>query len=997
THRTAQRALDDLLVQVAAQQERAEAAAAALHTLRAETDRLTRWHQLPEDAPTAGGDGTPTRGGLPEPTVTDPAPLPKLPTPASRALETIPEESEEPAEKAASEASEDSLFKDPPAAPPRYTLVTDLADSAPALKTPEGATHRLRDVPADNSFYRALQETLPAARHRADGTALDATALRGTFADTVAALPLDSPLLDRFAPDDADTFTSAELASAALDLGTGTPQRREFDSLGVIPHSAGDRPTPDRRYRPLTPAQRRGLAAAQLRRDAGAANGTGWNHGTADLLPALAAARFGVGVRVVTEDGTHQDFSPDPDNPLPDDAERVVLYLADGHFQALGTDAVAEGPPPAPKPEPPVDESLLTAHATRPWTWEGLDDATYGDQPKFDAATDPRTLTDPDGYLYDLRDDLHGEGNQFYSAIADALGVDRQDPTAYAALVDDLADILDTAELPAGARLDPRARFTEEDLYDAGFRRPLPPPLRREFERDGGRLPDPLPELPAHVREGLIRAHLRAARRWNRATALLAAAMVADGRDLHVTLVHENGTIDTFGTVSEDGSNAIVLYERGGDFLAAVPRGSGNPRGPWTFRTTRPTPPSTPPPPVPLPLPAGVDPAGPPGGKGAPKPPPTGEGTGSPLNSLLPEAAPRPPGTREEPSEGRTSLRDALERLDTLRSAVPELAEGPLDLDALARHVLLLPPDTVVTETHRRALIDTARAPQTAAVPSLAVLAGHVLERRGLTAVRDSGLDVDVFAARVLHLPAPDPARRPDLMRLVERAANAGVALDQSVRLGAFHLATRGSLAPDRVIRRTDGSLVGRDLDNRVEPLDVSPSVVTLVGVDADGSPTFDTTDTAPWHRPDGSGPWVVRMTGAVGRGVLSGRIPVEDVAHLLDIDSTRPADRDIVLLLPTTDPDARPPAVERLLDAVSRHTGAVVHTAYGRADFHAGPDGRATIALGRDGDDRRRTVGAFLTAGRAPVKRTRPTGDVDLPRPLAGAKRRALPTRETT
>ena len=52
------------------------------------------------------------------------------------------------------------------------------------------------------------------------------------------------------------------------------------------------------------------------------------------------------------------------------------------------------------------------------------------------------------------------------------------------------------------------------------------------------------------MREGLVRAHLRASRRWNRETALLAARLVADHLRLHVTFVHENGTIDTFGTAS---------------------------------------------------------------------------------------------------------------------------------------------------------------------------------------------------------------------------------------------------------------------------------------------------------------------------------------------------------------------------------------------------------------------------------------------------------------
>ncbi|MDW6056864.1 hypothetical protein SAZ11_00500 [Streptomyces sp. FXJ1.4098] len=487
-------------------------------------------------------------------------------------------------------------------------------------------------------------------------------------------LPDDSPLLAYFSPDETDTFTSAELDAAALDLGIDTPQRREFDVLGVIPHSAGDRPGPERRYQPLTPAQRRGLAAGQLRRAANAANDTGWDHSAADLLPALAARTYGVGVRVVREDGTYQDFSPNSDRPLPPGAERVVLYVADRHFRAVEAAAVAEGPPPPPKPEPPVDDSLLTAHATRPWTWEGLDDETYAEQPKFDAATDVHTLTDPDGYTYDLVAPWPGRGTCST----------RQSPSPWGGptggrgfeVIDDLTELVDTVPLPRTARLDPRATFTEDELYEAGFR-PLDPVRRREFLRGGGRLPESWPTPPDWVRDGLIRAHLRSSRRWSPGTALLAAELVAKHMNLHVTYVHENGTIDTFGTASADVDNAIVLYERGGDYLAALPRGARNPRGPWNFSTTKPAPPPSRPPGWPRRRPPGPRrprrrppgprrpaggrpaPVGPPGGKGAPKPPPTGRGRRRPVNDGLPFGLDTPPaGTRSRSdAEGRSLVR----------------------------------------------------------------------------------------------------------------------------------------------------------------------------------------------------------------------------------------------------------------------------------------------------------------------------------------------------
>ncbi|WP_211301846.1 lonely Cys domain-containing protein, partial [Streptomyces sparsogenes] len=650
--RAAERAVEARITAVRSQERKAENAADALHHLRAQTDRLTRWHRLPEDPPSGEEDAVPTRAGLPEPKVTDwepgktertenparhsakpklarapkldsiteepsaepksapksapkPKPAPKPPSGLAPIAEETPEdlteelsedlpedlpESKAPAPDTSDPGSTgddtgtdrsdgsdtgtdrrhdtpDTMFREEPetsGTPPKYTEVTALRDGAPALKSPEGTTHRLLDVPQGNSFYRAFQRALPAARTGGDGAPLDAAGLRNVLADAVEGLPDDSPLLAYFSPDETDTFTAAELDTAALDLGTDTPQRREFDALGVIPHSAGDRPGPERRYQPLSPAQRRGLAAAQLRRAANAANDTGWDHSAADLLPALAARTYGVGVRVVREDGTYQDFSPNPDRPLPPGAERVVLYVADRHFRAVEAAAVAEGPPPPPKPQPPVDDSLLTAHATRPWTWEGLDDETYAEQPKFDAATDVHTLTDPDGYTYDLVTPLAGEGNLFYQAIAVALGAAPTGGREFE-VIDDLTELMDTVPLPRTARLDPRATFTEDELYEAGFR-PLDPVRRREFRRGGGRLPESWPTPPDWVRDGLIRAHLRSSRRWSPGTALLAAELVAKHMNLHVTYVHENGTIDTFGTASADVDNAIVLYERGGDY-----------------------------------------------------------------------------------------------------------------------------------------------------------------------------------------------------------------------------------------------------------------------------------------------------------------------------------------------------------------------------------------------------------------------------------------------
>ncbi|MDW6056863.1 hypothetical protein SAZ11_00495 [Streptomyces sp. FXJ1.4098] len=140
-------------------------------------------------------------------------------------------------------------------------------------------------------------------------------------------------------------------------------------------------------------------------------------------------------------------------------------------------------------------------------------------------------------------------------------------------------------------------------------------------------------------------------------------------------------------------------------------------------------------------------------------------------------------------------------------------------MDALARHVLMLDPDTPVTDAHRDELLGIALAPEMTAAPSLAVLAGFGLAERGATVVRDFGYDVDALAARVLHLDAPDPARRRELVRLLERATDVGIDASRSARLATFHLATGGLFTPERVIRRFDGTAMGRDGDQPLPAL----------------------------------------------------------------------------------------------------------------------------------------------------------------------------------
>ncbi|MGO4758503.1 hypothetical protein AB4212_59530, partial [Streptomyces sp. 2MCAF27] len=227
---------------------------------------------------------------------------------------------------------------------------------------------------------------------------------------------------------------------------------------------------------------------AQLRRLAAHVNKQTWDNAAADLLPALAARIHGIGVRVVRDDGSFLDYAPDPERPLPDDAPRVVLHLADERFRAVLPDEVEAGPAapaPATPDKPPADDAL-PAHAHRPWTWEGLTDDESEPEPKYDAASDLNRLTDPDGYAHRLVVPP-GDGNRFYAAMAmamNAAGLRLPDGGEYQP---DHLSWSAYLPLPSTARLDPRATFRAEELAGAGIE--LTDGQRRQFERGGGRLP----------------------------------------------------------------------------------------------------------------------------------------------------------------------------------------------------------------------------------------------------------------------------------------------------------------------------------------------------------------------------------------------------------------------------------------------------------------------------------------------------------------------------
>ncbi|MER6621185.1 lonely Cys domain-containing protein, partial [Streptomyces sp. NPDC000931] len=233
-------------------------------------------------------------------------------------------------------------------------------------------------------------------------------------------------------------------------------------------------------------------------------------------------------------------------------------------------------------------------------------------------------------------------------------------------------------------------------------------------------------------------------------------------------------------------------------------------------------------------------------------------------------------------------IRDGLARLDRLRRTDPLLESGPLDLDAVARRVLLLDPADPVSNVQRSRLLGLATAQEARAAGGLAALAALHLRRQGV--------------------------------------------------LSPTHALTTG----------LDGRPRGRDWTrgrDGIDDLDLTRTGRT--GPRADGSLSRDETGPAPWHRPGGPDPYVVRADGDRDQIVVRGHdgapreVPLDVFAELLALDaelSGLPADVPVLLLVS----DAGGGGLELPRRAADR-TGRDVWAANGVVDVAEGPDGNAS------------------------------------------------------
>ncbi|GAA4949336.1 hypothetical protein GCM10023238_14590 [Streptomyces heliomycini] len=177
--------------------------------------------------------------------------------------------------------------------------------------------------------------------------------------------------------------------------------------------------------------------------------------------------------------------------------------------------------------------------------------------------------------------------------------------------------------------------------------------------------------------------------------------------------------------------------------------------------------------------------------------------------------------------------------------------------------------------------------------------------------------DPDALTGRVLHLDRPDPARRPELLDLVARAAAVGVDVDNPVELGAFHLETLGALSPRTQLLDLDGVPTGRRWSPT--PPDAATTTLTdrvvVAAPQQGGGYRAVGQERPPWSAPGGSPAYLVWAGGGPDHllmtlpGGFRARVPYDEVAELLARDpvlNIRPQDTtDIVLAVPKAAPAA--------------------------------------------------------------------------------------------
>ncbi|MGW5372919.1 lonely Cys domain-containing protein, partial [Streptomyces sp. NPDC004011] len=226
--------------------------------------------------------------------------------------------------------------------------------------------------------------------------------------------------------------------------------------------------------------------------------------------------------------------------------------------------------------------------------------------------------------------------------------------------------------------------------------------------------------------------------------------------------------------------------------------------------------------------------------------------------------------------------------------------------------------------------------------------------------------DAGTFAAAVLHLRAPDPARADEAVLVARQAAAAGRDPWQYHEVAAYHLEQQGALAPERLLTDDDGTSWGRALDGANRPRgEFDPSVISLLGYAPDGSLVPVGTEPAPWaadpHRPT---PFVYVADGDADGLLMPDPVPARQFGELVFRDPELLAEdgyAEVVAVVPHARPSGARPAEDSLAGEGARNSARNWWTTHGATTLHHDPaTGTYTVAMLPGPDGQPATAGTW-------------------------------------
>uniref|UniRef100_UPI0034DED8E3 lonely Cys domain-containing protein n=1 Tax=Streptomyces sp. PU-14G TaxID=2800808 RepID=UPI0034DED8E3 len=196
------------------------------------------------------------------------------------------------------------------------------------------------------------------------------------------------------------------------------------------------------------------------------------------------------------------------------------------------------------------------------------------------------------------------------------------------------------------------------------------------------------------------------------------------------------------------------------------------------------------------------------------------------------------------------------------------------------------------------------------------------------------------FAAALLHLEGPDPARFGEAAVLARKAFAAG--RSTFPELAAYHLELQGALSDRTLGRDSSGAISGRDLGQGSAGLDgdFDHTVITLLDYGPDGRLVEVGTAPAPWYAPGRPVPFPYVFDGRF----LGAPVPKQEFGELVFRDRElhgAPVGADIILVGDGARPPVGVPVGETPAGEGVRNSGRTVWATYGRTGIHRRPGSR--------------------------------------------------------